>query len=297
MDESLQQRPTQCVVINKNGNTAPPKYRIPYNLNSRRALSKKNRVYVLRDFLFRTYPSSLFERDSASASDCTVLDVAGGRGDLSWILKNIDGINSIIADPRIPNHRRLVKSVNFLLDHPDEAAVRSVEGFPTHQPLAKLLPRLLANHGMKYKNEERDAFAGGKHCGNIVAGDLSLSSPNYLRMHVDCTLVETLRKVLLSSKTKPRKDDSIPWDEYWKEEQCRIDSNNRYYGGTAPNIISIAAYCDNDGTETNQITHSRLALEVFRSLDLIVGFHPDQATESTIDLAILLKIPFCVVPW
>eukprot|EP00571_Detonula_confervacea_P007240 CAMPEP_0172329958 /NCGR_PEP_ID=MMETSP1058-20130122/61151_1 /TAXON_ID=83371 /ORGANISM="Detonula confervacea, Strain CCMP 353" /LENGTH=319 /DNA_ID=CAMNT_0013047153 /DNA_START=188 /DNA_END=1147 /DNA_ORIENTATION=+ len=254
------QRPTQCVVIKKNVNSAPPDYTIPFNDNSTRAQSKKHRIYVLRDFLFRTYPSSL-------ARDCTVLDVAGGRGDLSWILRNVDGVNSIIADPRIPNHRRLVKSVNFLLDHPEEAAIRSVEGLPTHQPLAKLLPRLIANHGTS------DACA-------------DLSSPKYLRIHVDDALVETQRKILLVL-TPPGKDDSIVWDEYWGGEQCRIESNKIYYGGTAPKTTS---------TENNQITDSRLALEVFQSLDLIVGFHPDQATESTIDLALLLKIPFCVVP-
>ena len=29
---------------------------------------------------------------------------------------------------------------------------------------------------------------------------------------------------------------------------------------------------------------------------MIVGFHPDQATEAIIDLALLLKVPFCIVP-
>lgn len=270
--------PEQCVFINKNGKTAPPNYTIPYNENSIRALSKKHRIYVLRDFLFRAYPLP-----SSLARGCTVLDVAGGRGDLSWILRNIDGINSIIADPRIPNHRRLVKSVIFLLDHPEEAVIRAVEGLPTHQPLAKLLPSLLASHQMK--NEDNYALSVGEY-GNLSADDLS--SPNHLRIHVDSTLVETLRKVLRLST--PGKGSSV-WDEYWRKEHCRIESNKTYYGGTAPRTTTATA-----GRKNNQITDSLSALEYFQSLDLIVGFHPDQATESTIDLALLLKIPFCVVP-
>mmetsp|Transcript_24793 Transcript_24793/g.44567 ORF Transcript_24793/g.44567 Transcript_24793/m.44567 type:complete len:336 (-) Transcript_24793:357-1364(-) len=267
MDQS--KFPIQCVFIEKNGNSKPPDYTIPFNENSIRASSKKHRVYALRDFLFRNYPSTL-------TSSCTVLDVAGGRGDLSWILRNVDGINSIIADPRIPNHRRLVKSVNFLINHPEEAEIRSVEGIPTHQPLAKLLPRLLANHGITTKSEISTGISGND-C-------LNITSPNFMRIHVDNTLIYALRKAA--------DDDLRVWDKYWEEEQRRIESNQIYHGGTPPK--TAAGQMDN--TENSHITNSRIALEIFQSLDLIVGFHPDQATEASIDLALLLGIPFIVVP-
>ena len=230
----------QCIFIKKDGKTQPPAT-IPFNENSTRASSKKHRVYVLRDFLHNTYSSILVPNSS------TILDVAGGRGDLSWILQNIDGCNSIIADPRIPNHRRLVKSVNFLLSHPEEAKIRAVEGLPTSQPLAKLLPRLLENQGVL-----------NGICDNIP-------SPKYLRMHIDNTLVETLKKVLAGNEFEV-------WDKYWEEERSRIGSfNNAYYGGTAPRM---ATQIDDTANNNTQISNSRLALEVFQSLDLVVGFHP-----------------------
>lgn len=212
------------------------------------------------------------------------MDVAGGKGDLSWILRTIDGINSIIADPRIPNHRRLVKSVNFLINHPEEAAVRAEEGLPAHQPLAKLLPRLLATNGIKKSGAS--IIRSHNPCAD-------LPSPNYLRIHVDECLVETLRKTLHTSEED---DPRVFWGEYWEEERCRIESNKIHYGGTAPKTTATAKM---DGTveRSSQITDSRIALQVFQSLDLIVGFHPDQATEATIDLALLLGIPFAVVPW
>ena len=110
-----------CTIIEKGKESVPPppsqsNHTIPFNENSTRAHSKKHRVYVFRDFLLDNFQSIM----SGGDTDTLILDVAGGRGDLSWILYNIDGIDSIIADPRIPTHRSLVKSVNFLLNHPGE---------------------------------------------------------------------------------------------------------------------------------------------------------------------------------
>ena len=188
----------------------------------------------------------------------TVLDAAGGRGDLSFILSNVDGINSIIADPRIPNHRRLVKSINFLIKHPEEVKLRAVEGLPTSQPLAKLLPRLLENQGITWDETN----------GILLNNGSSASSgepPKYVRIHIDNTLVENIRNVL--SATDECERDKI-WDIYWRAEQQRIDSNNVYYGGTLPKTNTHVL------TDDNRIIDSKEALEVFQSLDLILGFHP-----------------------
>ena len=109
-----------CTIIEKGKESIPlapqSNHKIPFNENSTRAHSKKHRVYVFRDFLHDNF-QSIMTRDTDST---LILDVAGGRGDLSWILYNIDGIDSIIADPRKPSHRSVVKSVNFLLNHPGE---------------------------------------------------------------------------------------------------------------------------------------------------------------------------------
>lgn len=264
--------PQQCVFIDKNGSLppAPLPSIIPSNNSSTRALSRRNRVYVYRDFLLSTFPH--LESSSSSSSDdaaCNILDVAGGRGDLSWILNNIDGMNSIIADPRIPNHKSLIKSTEFLLAHPEEAAVRAVEGVPTHQPLAKLLPRLVERRKKK------------KQC--------DLSSPFHLRMHVDDNLVETVKSVFGSDEHSDQERIHI-WDEYWQQETCRIESTTDQ---------SHPEKEENGGgaqKQEQQITDSRTAYDVIRSLDFIAGFHPDQATEAAVDLALFLKIPWAVVP-
>lgn len=265
--------PKQCVFIDQAGtggaSSIPPPPVIPSNTNSTRANSRRNRVFVYRDFLLSTFPQFL----TASCSK-NVLDVAGGRGDLSWLLHNIDGINSIIADPRLPNHKSLIKSTMFLLDHPEEAAVRAVEGLPTHQPLATLLPRLM------------------DRC------DGRLSSPLHLRMHVDNNLVETLRKVCNNTQSKEEEEDKIMiWNEYWQKEKQR-EPNKTVYGGTAPQTKTQNnnQHGVSSSNRPQQIADARAALGIFKSLDYISGFHPDQATEAAIDLALFLKVPFSIVP-
>lgn len=196
----------------------------------------------------------------------TVLDVAGGAGTLSWILYNVNNINSIIVDPKTPNHRRLVKSVEFLLDHPEECAVRSTEGVPTHQPLAKLIPSLVRTN-----------------CGNSDGNSsernkmmiFQPTSPSYMRIRVNSTLVDILRKVItdaaqtssITSEDDGADNDSnnlLLWDEYWKKASIVVMKSNVVY--KTSNESSVNDNC--------QILDSRHALEVFQSLDLLFGFHP-----------------------
>ncbi|KAL7511015.1 hypothetical protein ACHAXN_007923, partial [Cyclotella atomus] len=235
------------------------------NDNSQRASSRKNRVYTFYSFISQTYPNAT-----------NILDAAGGRGDLSFLLNNIDNANSIIADPRVPNYTRIIKSVHFLAQNPEEVKIRSINGLPTYQPLAALMP----------------LFMKGQMCTNVdTVGSIAFSIPKNIRMHVDHDFVDAVRNAItMCNGDRLLNHDLVSWDGYWLEEQKKIASNNTYYGGTEPKQ-SI----DNNDM-TSQIQESRVALEAFMSLDLIVGFHPDQATEAAIDIAIYLQIPFAVVP-
>lgn len=270
--EDIQQLLTQCIFINDESVVKPS---IPSNESSTRSFSRRNRVYSLRHFLLENYPFLLKTVGESSSvvhnRGAVVLDVAGGRGDLSWILRNVDGVDSIVADPRVPNHKRLVKSVQFLLDHPDEAKVRSMEGVPTYQPLAALIPRLLEHHEISSTDTN---------------ARVNLISPRNVRLHVDDALVSALRAVISSES------GLLAWDEYWNKEKQRIGSNNTYYGGTTPRNGDKSA----EDVRNTQIDDPKIALDTFLSLDLIVGFHPDQATEATIDLAMLLNVPCAIVP-
>ena len=143
-------------------------------MSSIRATSRKNRVFVFRDFIRQTYPYL--------TPDAVILDVAGGKGDLSWLLTNVDGWQSIVVDPRPTSDSHWKKRIDFLREHPEEAKERAIPGRPTYQPLAALLEDLPSD----------------------------LRKPRHLQLWVDDKLVEALRATLVEGVDEA-------WVQYWDE--------------------------------------------------------------------------------
>ena len=230
---------------------------------SLRLYSKKHRVYMFREFILRTYS------DYLSASPCgrnetntsIILDIAGGKGDLSWILHNIDNCQSIVIDPRCTiNH--IHKSVEYLRRFPDECKKRSIPHQSSYQPLAALMPVL----------EEKDYH---------------MESPLHMRIFVDEELVQVLQSIWMDDT--PHRYEQ--WDIYWtKATQRTID----HITPSGKNDFSLDRVTVSESS--NNITHSQTALQYILQAKLIVGYHPDQATDACFTLAQLLKIPVCVVP-
>ena len=212
--------------------------------SSTRALSRKNRVFIFREFLVDTYGEYL-------SKGSTVLDVAGGKGDLSWLLTNVDGFDSVVADPRITKQIHLIRSVDFLRRNPLEAERRAVPGLPTFQPLAKVMPQL----------KDTETFA----------------KPRHLRLLVDQDLVNAVAEYL---RTKSMED----WKKYWLRASEKA-LQTQTLGYEEPSDSSV-----------NQIIDPTLALHIILDIRLVIAFHPDQATEAAVDLALALSVPFCVVP-
>jgi hypothetical protein len=229
--------------------TAPPARRVIDR--SLRSYSKKNRVYVLREFLLETYG------DYLSVGD-TVLDVAGGKGDLSWLLHNIDDFKSVVMDPRRTKDH-IEKSVAYLRMRPDECRKRADRDKCTYQPIAALLPKL----------EEKN---------------FDISSPAHLRIFVNQALVDAIQKVL------NKEDESLEaWTAYWNRA---FQETEGFVTPTGTNDFSIEPEVE----ATNAISDAKAALEKILKAKLVVGFHPDQATDYCFLLAKLLKVPVCVVP-
>jgi hypothetical protein len=222
--------------------------------SSIRAGSRKNRVFCLRDFLTEAYGSLYLQQG-------VILDVAGGKGDLSWLLLNVDSVASVVTDPRVTKNH-LVRSVEFLRQHPEEAAARAIPGRPTHQPLAALIPKL---HG-------KETFA----------------SPQHLRILVDQDLVDAVREVRAyqsTTNTVDKLERMKQWHAYWQ---------NALHKGRQ--VQPSLGYQQDLDLAENQITDAQVALDTILRTTLVVGFHPDQATDACMDLAILLNIPYCIVP-
>ena len=100
---------------------------------STRAHSRKNNVFVFRTFLSTVFPNVLSSQSSSTApvrvAPPKVLDVAGGKGDLAWLLSNVRGegeLNDVavfVIDPQQTNHSHLEKSVAYLVENKEEVRV------------------------------------------------------------------------------------------------------------------------------------------------------------------------------
>ena len=213
---------------------------------STRASSRKNRVYVFREFLLEKYGDILERGD-------VILDGAGGKGDLSWLLKNADGFESVIVDPRLSQSNHMIRSLSYLRSNPLVSQERCIPGLPTYQPLAALLPQL--------PTEE------------------DVQKPLHLRLLVDHHLV-TAVEVYKKSQSM----DS--WIQFWEDATKRA---------TVANTLGYEEKVSEDRTE-KQIFVASEALSLILRTRLVAGFHPDQATESLMDLAAVLNVPFAIVP-
>ena len=187
-----------------------------------------------------------------------------------------------MADPRTSNFKSLEKSTQYLYDNPSERKDRSIPGLPTHQPLAALLPRLLANSRNAKKRKNFDSDEQRK---------LSFESPRHLRILIDQDLVAAVKSY---QQTSNRED----WIEYWNHAAIvALQASSPQYKHQNLDRSTTKATTNNDTKQQrNQITDAIQALETIMSIKLIAGFHPDQATDACIDISRLLKIPFCVVP-
>jgi len=210
---------------------------------STRAASRKTRVYVFREFLLQTY-SHLQPGD-------IVLDVAGGAGNLSWLLKNVDGIQSVVLDPTRIKTQRMGKSVEYLRNNPDKLRERSVPHLPSYQPLASLVHKL--------------------------EGKKEFESPSHLRLLVDADLVIAVSEF--------RRTGNL---EGWMSYFARATEKGRE--------TQTLGYSEGEEVAKGDIIDAKSAIEIILKAKLVVGFHPDQATDYIIELAEELVIPCCVVP-
>jgi hypothetical protein len=221
------------------------------NTASIRASSRKTRVYIFREFLIKTYGEKYLSRGDI------VLDAAGGKGDLSWLLCNVDSLDSVVVDPRVTNNNHIIKSVQYLRQFPEQAQLRAVPNLPSYQPLAALLPRL----------ESRQVFESSRH----------------LRILVNDDLVTAIRNI----KQRGSLENSMEeWKRYWVSA-LKKGREARPLGYAENEDAALAKH---------DIIDAEVVLSTILSTKLVVGFHPDQATDSLIDLAMVLNIPFCCVP-
>ncbi|CAJ1343961.1 unnamed protein product [Effrenium voratum] len=200
-------------------------------------IPQRERVFAFRDFVLRHFADA--------DAPLTVLDVAGGKGDLSWLLVNADHVDAVVVDPRKTDHSKIARTALWHHETTRDEDVQSL------------------------------TVARGPQ-GPMRALGLQppFRSPRHLRVFMDAELLENCMQ--------PEGD----WAAFWAEARLRAERVEPCGHHQPPDA----------GTAEAHIADAAEALEVIRSCGLILGFHPDQATEACIDLALTLQRPFAVCP-
>ena len=246
--------------------------------------------------------------DDGSIHDILVLDVAGGKGDLSWLLRHVNGIPSVVIDPRgsynnNKSHDRndakssttrshhIEKSVQYLLRHPEEAQRRAVPGLPTFQPLAALISQIVEQ--TKTQKRQRQDQESSFQTDIATNEDDDTSPPNdlpvlqfqpvrHMPIYMNDDLVNAVRqqlelldtpKVDLGSQTISGGIVSQNDGEVFSKHASVSERWKTYWR---------EAFGNQTGNEANSDCYSDpiIAWNTFRSAKLIVGFHPDQGLST-----------------
>eukprot|EP00756_Hemistasia_phaeocysticola_P052566 Hpha_TRINITY_DN27820_c0_g1::TRINITY_DN27820_c0_g1_i1::g.194065::m.194065 len=222
---------------------------------------RRQRVFTFREFVLRNFSAELKE-------GAPVLDVAGGRGDLSWVLTNADGVDAVVVDPRVTDFTKLQKTAQWHHDHRHEDLASLVAARGPQGPLAEL--RLAP------------PFRAARH----------------LRTFLDQALLDALHAaagVSLEGKEAVKGADTgaEAWAAFWSGATERSAAlEERALGHHQPPASAAASAA----TAAGRITSAEEALRVLLAPGLLLGFHPDEATEPLVDLALALRRPFAVVP-
>ena len=115
----------------------------PCDMSTKRPTPRRQRVFEFRNFILDTFGKAWLQD---CAQQRVVLDIAGGKGDLSWLLRNADGINSVIVDPRATDHSKLERTANWYVENKDkdinsrgpQGPLVSLSGSPTVSPMTAL---------------------------------------------------------------------------------------------------------------------------------------------------------------
>jgi len=220
-------------------------------VDGNRAASRKNRIYVFREWLLQTYGSYLSRvtaeqqqqrQAKGTVKSLIILDVAGGKGDLSWLLNNADGLESIVLDPWTPDslsisrHERLVKGVEYLRGHPEETRKRSVTGLPTYQPLAALLPQVLEERKKRLlQKREKQKSVPIKH--DKFRSD-DFVNPQHLLAPLNDEMIKLIRNRIILPKKECHNDELLGFDTVTcntmngKHEEEEQEDNEDWLGRT-----------------------------------------------------------------
>jgi hypothetical protein len=252
----------------------------------RRTQRKRNlgRVAIFRRWLVDTYGDAL-------KSGTGVVDVAGGRGALSFELLNVAGVQSTVVDPRTTLALgRLVQQWERNAYH----AVRGADRPPT--------PVALPAHWAAYWTEA------------LWRPLLSSADGHFVPSEDELAAVETALRSRPAARVlgDDDDDDDDADDAAAHEAHEGSDGRDRMASdaaapaakpesigagnGEPPSAASSSSTPLTTQTSLRTLPSAGAACAHLRDCSLVVGLHPDAATEAIVDFALAAGKCFAVVP-
>lgn len=230
---------------------------------------------VFRIFLMQTYGTEYLTKE-----DGVIIDAAGGKGELSWELLNLTGVNQcLVIDPR---------------------------------PLSLSLVQTKWKKGLFEPKRTGPVFSKWYPSCEDGCRLRESKSPDHLRCFFDSDLYLEFMNVITAVNHGGCKLKEVERSNHWFE--CELDRAKRiawttkglqHEDGTSYNE-ELTMYqrrnqqkSDSTYDETEQsaeVTDPSIARDILQRCNLIVGFHPDQAAGDIADFAITRGIPWCIVP-
>ena len=251
---------------------------------------KKSRSFAFRRFLIDTFGSELLQQGTG------VLDVAGGKGELSFELVNLNGIPTAVVDPR-------VSDVQEYRDKWDKGLYTRNRFWQTYSPSydPERTPQDPNHVHAFFENPLGNHFAHPTEWG--------LDSRNLRRWWVQCMRRAQCDSGRAGHGFRPgfavhkKEKEIVPYDPR-KEEEEEMHEDDMH---EADGIEEMDELCvDDDATDASSVSASDGALpcedlllrllSAVEGSSCIVGLHADQAAEHIVDVALALGKPFAVVP-
>ena len=221
---------------------------------------------AFRHFLTSTYG------EAALATGSGVLDIAGGQASLSWELLNYHGVPVTVVDPRpCTRARRFERRFEY---HSRQRASARVTA-PADEDAGATIQPLRPQHWPVYWRDEvwRPLVAATAPCLDDASS----------RAHALEALAESLRSrpTQPNSARRTRKGYFAPvgGKDGSGDEETQADELS-----DACSAPPSAVPCVEE------------AWRVLHECSIVVGLHPDSATESIVDFALAMNKPFAVVP-
>ena len=230
-----------------------------------------------------------------------VLDIAGGTGEVAFLLSNLCGIKATVVDPRRPTLYRIVRKLlrgHFQRDPSAQVYLpkrRSREDrvvpidwvqLYVDDDLLKALATAVAG--------PPDGQGAGAGVSNGVGGagdSRSVESVQCIQEWLTDAAAQAAR-LTWSAKGLHEQEHARNHQDTQEQVDEKEEADPQKLEFEALAQASVRALTSTTGTGDS----ARAVIERLSQFSCAVGMHPDQATEFLVDLALLLDKPFAVVP-